>query len=467
MLIATATLALLTLFVGLFVWGVALLRRRRWIAGGLLAAQGLLLAAALVALCTIPVGIGEPFIRLPLGEALLQAGAGLLGAALTVSLLVAAYRLWNRTAGRRKRLVAASLLLALPVSSGLAMWGLGYWSTPERERERAAEKREIKLSPGFAWNIFARGTIDNPTAITFGPDGRLYIADIAGDLWVATDADKDGSAETIVPFADGFTLLVGLLWHDGELFCASSGKIEALRDTNGDGLADERRLVVDNLPSMILMPHSNNGLALGPDGRIYFGVGATTNGEIEQNPLAASILSVRPDGSDLKVYARGLGNSFDVAFNSKGELFGGDNSPLTDADGEAPADEFNHIEEGGHYGYPYFYGDPPRRGGIKGPVVTLPPHSVPTGVTFYNGAAYPKDFYDNGFLTLWQRGEVTRIEVAEATNGSYLSRTSTFGSGFLYPIDVVTGPDGNLYVADFGTSAVYRITHDPTQTLGS
>jgi glucose/arabinose dehydrogenase len=221
--------------------------------------------------------------------------------------------------------------------------------------------------------------------------------------------------------------------------------------------------VVSDLPSLVLKPHSNNGLAFGPDGRLYFGVGSTTEGQIEENPLAAAILSVKPDGSDLKVFARGLGNTFDVAFNSAGALFGGDNSPGGEEGADDPADEFNYLVEGEHYGYPYFYGDPPKNNGTRGALVTFPAHSSPTGVSFYTGATYPAQYRDNAFITLWNRGEVARIELARTSGGDYLARSTTFGKGFLYPIDTAVGPDGNLYVADFGTSAIYRITYDASQ----
>src|SRR5207302_1442461 len=85
----------------------------------------------------------------------------------------------------------------------------------------------VALSTGFASNVFVQGTMDNPTPITFGPDNKLYIADISGAIWVAEDANHDGVAEDIKQFADGFSLLVGLAWHNGELYTASSGKIEA------------------------------------------------------------------------------------------------------------------------------------------------------------------------------------------------------------------------------------------------
>ncbi len=461
MLITFATLALLALFVSIGIYGVTLMRRRgiRRVVGVVLVLQALLAIGAQVALSTLPFGIGEPLIRVPFWEALSQAtiSAVALGAAALVFL--ASRRIGLRLPqSRRPRLAAAGALLALPLLATLGLGVLVRASTPERERERDPNKREITLNPGFTWSIYAQGTIDNPTTIAFGPQGELYIADIGGALWVATDVDGDHVAETITRWADGFSLLVGLAWHEGELYAASSGKIEALRDIDGDGIADQRRVVVEGLPSMVLKPHSNNGLALGPDGRLYFGVGSTTNGEVESEPLAASILSVNPDGSDLRVYARGLGNSFDVAFNGNGDLFAGDNSPMGGEGQELP-DEFNHIVEGEHYGFPYFYGDPPTSS-TRAPLVSLPPHSVPTGVTFYSGSLYPQEYRDSAFLTLWSRGEIARIEVGRTGSGRYLSRAVTFGSGFLYPIDVITGPDGNLYVADFGTSAVYRITYD-------
>jgi putative membrane-bound dehydrogenase-like protein len=475
MLLTFATLAVLAFCISVGVAGVALLRRARgaWRAvGAVLLAQALLATAALVALSTIPFGIGEPLIRVPFRDILIQ----VLGSAVAIGGVAGLVYLVARRAGARlaqqpgpspraggRRLAAAGLLVVVPLVAAASMAGLVRASTPERERERDPNKRPITLSPGFASNVFVQGTMDNPTTIVFGPDNKLYIADISGAIWVAEDANQDGAAETIKPFADGFSLLVGLAWHAGELYTASSGKIEALRDSDGDGRADQRRLVVGDLPSLVLKPHSNNGLAFGADGRLYFGVGSTTEGQIEDNPLAAAILSVKPDGSDLKAFARGLGNTFDVAFNSSGALFGGDNSPGGEEDGEDPADEFNYLVEGEHYGYPYFYGDPPKNNGTRGALVTFPAHSSPTGVSFYSGDTFPALYHDNAFITLWNRGEVARVELARTSGGDYLARSTTFGRGFLYPIDTATGPDGNLYVADFGTSAIYRITYDASQ----
>ncbi|HEU4322575.1 MAG TPA: PQQ-dependent sugar dehydrogenase [Roseiflexaceae bacterium] len=459
MLMMFATLALLTLYACLGVGGVLLLRRPgRRVAGAVLLAQALLLLGAQIALSTLPFGIGEPLIRVRFTETLLQAALAL-AAVLGVGVLAwwAGPRLAARLAGmRRPGLAAGALLALLPLLAAAGMAGMVRASLPERERERDPRKRQIALPPGFQWSVYAQGAIDNPTTIAFGPDGRLYIGDIAGSLWVASDGDGDGQAETVSQWAGGFDLLVGLAWRGDELFTSSSGKIEALRDSDGDGQADQRRTVVEGLPSMVLRPHSNNALAFGPDGRLYFGVGSTTSGDYEPEPLAASVLSVNPDGSDLQVFARGFGNTFGVAFNRDGQLFGGDNSP----GGEDEPDEFNHIIKDGHYGYPYFYGDPAKNNGTVGALGIFPAHSSPTGMSFYSGDTFPQEYRDSAFVALWARGDLARVEVARTSGGQYLSRVSTFGTGFLSPIGAITGPDGNLYVADFGTSAVYRITYE-------
>jgi glucose/arabinose dehydrogenase len=417
--------------------------------------EAVLLLALQIVLSTYPFGIGDPLIRVPFWSTLAQALSSVAVVAVVVGGVAWVARRSAFPPRQRWSVVTATLLVPVVTTAGLG--GLAWASTPARERERDPDKRTITLPQGFASSVYVRGTIDNPTSIAFGPDRALYIADISGALWVAYDRDQDGTADEIGRFADGFSLLVGLVWHDGELYTASSGKIEALRDTNGDGTADARRVVVEGLPSMVLKPHSNNGLALGPDGRLYFGVGSTTDGEVEPDEHAAAVLSINPDGSDLRVFARGLGNTFDVAFNADGELFGGDNSPQGADD---PPDEFNHIVQDGHYGFPYFFGDPPENGGTRGATVSFPPHSVPTGMTFYDGGSYPAEYRDSAFVALWSRGEIARVEVGRSASGNYLGRTSTFGSGFLWPIDTITGPDGNLYIADFGTSTVYRITYD-------
>lgn len=413
----------------------------------MLALEGAAALITQVVLSRVPVGIGEPLIRIHERELWLAAGVA--------ALLVAALALATRRAPPPT--VRLWMLVATPVAVAAFLAGLSFLSTPERERERDPGRRAISLPPGFRAAIYLQGTIDNPTVMTFAPNGDLFVGDIAGDLWLARRR-PDGTVAPPTRFASGYELLLGLAWKESELFTSSAGKIEALRDTNGDGVADARRLVTGNLPTMIYKPHSNNSLTIGPDDRLYFGVGGTSNTGIETEPFAAAVLSVGLDGGEPRVVARGFGNPFEAAFNSRGDLFVGDNSAIL-PDGDEPPDTFHYVVPGGQYGASLPAGAAGMA--IRPAMLEFPPHAVPTGLVFYNGERYPSDYLDNAFLALWSRGEVARIRLDRDTvSGAYYARATTWAEGLLYPIDIVVGPDGDLYIADFGTSVIYQIRYD-------
>lgn len=436
--------------------GIMLIARRRWLLGALLVIEGALAIAAQIALSTIPVGIGDPLLRVTRNELLIAAGAG--AVAFIVALVVlmrkrdAAANVFN------KKGAAVALPVLIPLIAAGALFGTSQISIPERERERDPNKRAIELPAGFSANIYAQDIPDNPTAMTFAPGNKLFIADISGAIWQGEEITGEHKLGALTKFADGFNLLTGVVWRDGELYVSSAGKVEALRDTNDDGVADARRTLVDGLPALIFMPHSNNSLTFGPDGRLYFGVGATSDGGKETRQYAASILSVSPDGGDVKVVASGFGNPFEVAFNKAGDLFSGDNQGLASPDGAPPPDEFNYIVPDGDYNNLDL-----NNANAREPIVQFPPHATPVGLTFYTGNTYPPEYLDNAFIALWTRGEVARIVLTKTPQGEYRASPEVWAKGFLYPIDVVNGPDGNLYIADFGTRVIYRITYDAAQ----
>lgn len=417
--------------------GLRMLLRRR-AAGAAVLVFGCAAAVAQAAASLVPVGIGEPLIRI--------ASAQFMTAAVTALAVGSFAGMRMRPPGDRAALLAA--LSGVPMAAA-ALWALSAASTPERERERDAARREIVLPPGFvveryadATNVPANaGTFDNPTVLAFADDGAVFVGDIDGNLWRGVDADGDGRVDVLRKYADGFALLVGLAWRSGELYVSSAGKVEALRDVDGDGRADERRTLVDGLPSMVLAPHSNNSLTFGPDGRLYFGVGGTVAEGPEPNPRAGAILSADPDGGDVRVEARGFGNPFEVAFDRSGAMFAADSQA-----GET-VDELNYVLPGGDYG----------PSGDRAPIVDFGSHATPTGLTYYDGASFPPAYRGTLFAALWTRGEVVNLELVPGGAGEYTARAYPFASGFLYPIDVVVGPDDALYVVDFGTSVVYRV----------
>ncbi len=254
-----------------------------------------------------------------------------------------------------------------------------------------------ELPPGFSLTVYAEVT--QPTSLTFGPDGKLYVAS-AGDQRVYSFADRDGDHRATLSntFASGLDTPLGLLWIGNTLYISYKANVVAMQDTNGDGVEDQFKIVVPNLPTGL---HQNDGMVLGADGYIYMGLGSTCDVCIEDNRLSGSILRFKPDGSDLSVYASGFRNPYDVAFNAAGDLFATDNG--RDALGDdIPLEELNFIRPGLNYGWPDCWdGDAdPECIHQTLAAATFTAHSSVDGLTFYNGDNFPPEYRDNAFVAV-------------------------------------------------------------------
>jgi glucose/arabinose dehydrogenase len=327
-------------------------------------------------------------------------------------------------------------------------------------QDQAAWEARIRVPEGFTVDYYAR--VDGqPNVLTFGPDGLLYVATMAGEVF---RVDESGAAELYV---DGFIAPAGLAFQPGTERLYVSSRVV---DMNSGGEAKvavvEDGVVTDlitGLPCCYVSMHSANGIAFGPDGYGYVAVGARADhGEIldgpnagdqdELHPYEASILRFSPDGLDVTVYARGFRNSYDIAWDADGALYATDNMPDF-----GPPEEFNRVEPGGEHGYPWYDCQAcfaaPDGVDIVPPIHTFVPHAAPTGVTAYLDDAFP-GFYNSLFVTLWSAFPEAQQVVWFSPGGE---ESATFAAGFAAPIDITTGPDGALYVADWATGIIFRL----------
>lgn len=317
------------------------------------------------------------------------------------------------------------------------------------EDVRAWESR-IQLPPGFSVRYVTQ-IEPHPTSFTFGPDGLLYVARQEGEI-VTVDAQGN-----VTPYVDGFYHLVSLAFQPGteKLFAASRavGDEEAIIWLIEDGEAER---LYEELPCCYGGWHQANGIAFGPDGYGYVPLGALSDhGERQPlHPLEASILRFDPAGGDIQVYARGLRNTFDIAWDGSGRLFGADNMP-----DHGPPEEFNRIEAGAHHGFPY-YGcqtctPTPADLEIVQPLHELLAHSAPTGVTAYLHEQFP-GYYNNLFLALWSAFPGAQKIVRFGPNGQGMT---DFATGFAAPVDVTVGPQGSLFAVDWATGIIFEIRY--------
>ena len=319
----------------------------------------------------------------------------------------------------------------------------------------------LQLSEGFTAEIWLEG-IRRPTAFAWDDRNRLFIATQGGDILRVNDAANDAQPTDVVSISSGISFPLGLAFYDGALYISSRGQITRLMDDDGDGDPDTPHTIISDLPAR---QHQNNGPAIGPDGKLYVPVGSTCDACIEEDERNATVMRFNLDGTGAEVYARGLRNIYQLAFNPQdGTLWGADNG--RDDHGYAVPEELNLIVEGGVYGWPDCWGTGggSRCEGTVPPIADLASRSSADGLIFYTGDQFPQEYSNNIFITLWGAADgstgriVVRIELTEV-EGQYTAQVSNFATGFDRPLPIIVAPDGSLLIGDHGAGRILRIRY--------
>jgi glucose/arabinose dehydrogenase len=308
----------------------------------------------------------------------------------------------------------------------------------------------IVVPPGFQVSTYAAG-LEDPTAMAWGPDNRLYVTEDTGLVVVA----PRGSHKPLV-VARRLRTPLGLAWQNQKLFVSEQGRLTRFR-LQGAALTG-RHAVVRGLPFGL---HQQDNVVLGPDGRLYMGNGSTCDVCQEKNRRSATVLSLRPDGSDLRVVARGLRNTFGLAFQpGTGRLYASVNGQdkLGTREHPEPAEAVVVLRDGAFYGWPRCWPSYQKRrlvgrcAGVTPPTAYLEPHSSADGLAFWRGDL---------FVALWgqylseQHGRrIVRIKLGP---GGRATRVTEFARGFDHPLALALDRNGALLVADWGRGVIYRI----------
>jgi len=173
------------------------------------------------------------------------------------------------------------------------------------------------------------------------------------------DSDGDGRADKSQLYAEGFNdmltgVAAGILHYDDEVFLTAAPDVYRLKDTNNDGVADERSIISHGYGIHIAFAgHDMSGLTMGPDGRLYWSIGdigvnvVDANGKRWAYPNQGAVMRANPDGSDFEVYAHGVRNPQEIAFDAFGNLLSVDN----DGDHRGEHERYIHIVEGSDTGW--------------------------------------------------------------------------------------------------------------------
>jgi glucose/arabinose dehydrogenase len=308
----------------------------------------------------------------------------------------------------------------------------------------------IGVPAGFRVQTFARG-LSQPTAMAYGPDNRIYVTQNGGTVV----AIRSGTRKPVV-LARGLRIPLGLAWHGHSLFVSEQGRLERFTLKNGHLVG--RRVLVKGIP---YGEHQQDNVVW-HDGRLYWGSGSTCDACVERDTRSATVLSLRPDGSDLRVVARGLRNPYGLAVQPKtGRLYATVNGQddLDRTGDPEPADMLVVVRRGAFYGWPRCW--PSARtlhlagscSGVTAPAAYLEPHSSADGLAFWRGSAFVAEW--GQYLSHRFGRRVVRVDLRP--NGT-ARRVSVFASGFAHPLALLVAQRGGLLVADWGPGVVYRIS---------
>jgi glucose/arabinose dehydrogenase len=307
----------------------------------------------------------------------------------------------------------------------------------------------IDVPSGFRAATFASG-LSQPTAMAYGPDNRIYVTQNGG-----TVVRIGRGTRRPVTLVRGLRVPLGLTWHGHRLFVSEQGRLE--RFTLRAGRLVNRHVVVKGLP---FGEHQQDNVVYHA-GRLYWGSGSTCDACRERDARSAAVLSLRPDGSDLRVVARGLRNPYGLAFQPQtGRLYASVNGQddLDRPGDPEPADMAVWIRPGAFYGWPRCW--PSARalrpagacGGVARPAAYLEPHSSADGIAFWRGDLFVAEW--GQYLSNRFGRRVVRVQLRP--NGT-ARRVTVFASGFAHPLALLADRRGGLLVADWGRGLVYRI----------
>ena len=354
------------------------------------------------------------------------------------------------------------------------------------DAEAAVSTERLRVPDGFQVELLT-DAVPNARGMALGRysegKGVVYVGTMrAGNVYAVEI--EDGKATKVHTVAAGLALPTGVAYRMGALYVSAVSRILRL-DAIDDRLANppQAKVVTDRLPSE--SHHGAKFIAFGPDGLLYFAVGAPCNVCIPDS-AHGNIQRMRPDGTRQEVVARGVRNSVGFDWSPLDQtLWFSDNGRDMLGD-DLPSDELNRVQTPGqHFGFPYChqgdladpeFGAERRCSEFVAPVAKLGAHVASLGLRFYTGGQFPPEYRNNIFVAehgSWNSSRKSGYRVVRVVldaKGQVQSQ-EPFIQGWLQldgagretvlgrPADVLVLPDGSLLVSDDLGGAIYRVRY--------
>jgi putative membrane-bound dehydrogenase-like protein len=347
-------------------------------------------------------------------------------------------------------------------------------STKDQQTIETGNKTGPQVPEGYVIEIAADSTlVDFPMFSTLDEYGRLFVFESTGDKYNKTqdaidspqfrinlleDTNADGRYDKSTIFADKVGFPQGGVFYKGSLYASSAPDLIKFTDTNNDGVADSREVI---LSGWVLNVNANSlvGPSLAPDGWFYMtsainGFDVTTKEGVRLKGETARTWRVRPDGSGLEwISAGGMNNPVELTYTEASEPIGTETYFTDPKAGER--DALVYWIEGGVYPKPNnnIKRDKLPLTGDLMPVVSKFSRVAPSGIGRYRHTVLGEDFKDNLFSAQFNTHRVLRHKLIR-DGASFRTEDEIFfwnnSNEDFHPTDVLEDADGSLLVVETG-----------------
>lgn len=328
------------------------------------------------------------------------------------------------------------------------------WLTPQQEQQ------SFRIHPDYEVRLFAsEPQIAKPLNMAPDSQGRLWVtctreypypaesSETARDfIMVLSDKDGDGRADQFKRFADQLNIPMGVLPYGDGCICFSIPNLLYLRDTDGDGVCDQRTKILGPFDTTRDTHGMINALRDGGDGWIYACHGfnnqsavAGKDGEVVRM-TSGNTFRFRPDGSRVELYTQGQVNPFGMTEDEWGYRYSADchSKPITQLIYGACYPSFGRPHDGLGF-LPSMMDHLHGSTAISG-IQYIPPDSSMVALRgqFISGNVMTSRINRNRLIFTGATAKAEPMEDFLSSNDPWFR-----------PVDIRLGSDGFIYVADF------------------
>jgi glucose/arabinose dehydrogenase len=309
----------------------------------------------------------------------------------------------------------------------------------------------LKGPSGLEATVYAHG-LGTLSALALDRRGRVW-ATTSG----AEDHADDGvylipaAGATPVKMVSGLKGPLGLTWIGDTLYVASIGRVDAFSGLSGHRFATRRTVLKEPAG------HGwNDNLVLAPDGRLVMSISANCDHCTPKSSWSGSIVSFKPDGSDVRFYARRLRAGYGMAYYPGTSDLLVSMNQRNDLGKRTTGDALALVRDGDDWGFPACYGQGGTAcAGVPKPLAVLDKHAAAGGLAVVTGGL-GKGVGIAALVSEWSLGKVLRVSLTKSGSG-YAGTVSPFLTGLKNPLAVTTVAGGTVLVGDWGSGTIYRV----------